>query len=309
MRASPPTPRRNLPLLIHGMGGLGDGIYTRPFVKAHAARYPVLLSTPWPQLYTDVPNVQFIRPWAMRLRTQRKNVLRKNAAQWVGVPRYTSKVSVHYRLAKPGQTILQELEERIGPKGVHVHLDLPVFGPSPVQADRPVAVIRPVSIRREWPNAARNPHASYVARSAELLHEAGYYVVAVADIHPKEEPAVLPLPVADESFIHGELPVEQLMALLQGAEVIVGGIGWIVPAALALPRPAVFINGGQGLHNAPELVTDPRLDCSRVRFIVPDQFCRCGDMRHQCQKTISDFDARFVRALAEATLAPVEVAA
>jgi hypothetical protein len=35
------------------------------------------------------------------------------------------------------------------------------------------------------------------------------------------------------------------------------------------------------------------MDLSRVGFVFPDRFCRCTNMRHACNKHISNFDEKF----------------
>ncbi|HFH4164002.1 TPA: hypothetical protein ACGJ3O_006298, partial [Pseudomonas aeruginosa] len=97
----------------------------------------------------------------------------------------------------------------------------------------------------------------------------------------------------DIQFHKGELPVEKLLALLQYADAVIGGIGWIVPAAIAAKRPAWIICGGQGGYNSPEHITDKCMDLSRITFAVPDRFCRCTLKQHNCDKRIADHDARF----------------
>ena len=290
---------RHYPLVLETMGGLGDCIYARPFIRAWCMEEggPVWITTPWPQLFADIPNARFHAPAGMKLRTQAKNMAATPRAVWdARFPARADRRTFTYRLRDPGMTILREIETDIGaPANQPFIFDLPDFGPSPVAG--PVAVVRPVTLRREWANAARNPDPQYVARAADLLRAQGFTVVVVGDVDPATEPLHEPAPVGDINYLRGELGVEALLALVQHAAVVVGGIGWIVPAAIAAKVPAIFIGGGQGGHNGPAILVDPRMDASRARFILPDRYCRCRDMRHACDKRIRDFDARFVDAL------------
>ncbi|MEX7116550.1 hypothetical protein AB2C39_35410, partial [Pseudomonas aeruginosa] len=60
-------------MLIRGMLGLGDSIYSRAFLR----KYPgAFLETPWPELYLDL-DVKCVRP-ATQLRTQAKNIQREH---------------------------------------------------------------------------------------------------------------------------------------------------------------------------------------------------------------------------------------
>lgn len=296
-----PRHASGLPLFIRAMAGLGDSVYQRPFIRAQAEVRPVYVQTPWPEMYEDLAAVHPVRPAHMPLRTQAKNMARP--ARWWTVPVPHEKKYFSYSLRRDG-TILDELEKYVGLEGRPLVFDLPDFGPSPVQASRPVAVLRPVTTRKEWENRARAPLPQYIAQAALVLRHAGYHVVAVADIERPWEWLEGEMPEADEYFMHGELLPRQLMALIQHAGVVVGGSGFIVPCAIAAGAPLIVISGGQGGHNHPDRLTDPRMDLSRTRFVLPDRFCGCikkGGIC--CDKHISNFPQQFRHALLAATAA------
>jgi hypothetical protein len=194
-------------------------------------------------------------------------------------------------------SVIQALERRWSALKVAFDpalFDLPDMGPSPVRSYRPIAVVRPVTVRTEWRNEARNPLPEYVnALAAELM--ATHTVVAVGDISPGHEWAVGTLPPAHQYFVFGELAVRELFALVRDADIVVGGVGWIVPVGLAHKVKTYIVLGGHGGHNAPEKITDPRIDCSRIGFAVPENFCRCTHMLHNCKKTIMDPVGQFSR--------------
>jgi hypothetical protein len=172
--------------------------------------------------------------------------------------------------------------------------DLPDMGPSPIISDRPIAVVRPVTVRSEWRNEARNPRPEYVnVLAAELM--ATHTVVAIADLAPGEEWLIGQLPPAHHHFVAGELAVRELLALVRDADIIIGGVGWIVPAGLALKVKTFIVLGGHGGHNAPEKITDPRLDLRHIGFAIPENFCRCTNMLHNCDKRIADPLGQFSR--------------
>lgn len=266
-------------MIIHGLQGLGDCIYQRAFLRQFSV--PVYLHTPWPQLYRDLPRVQCLRP-ATQLRTQLKNVAQQ--ARWAVAPGAQGVRHIRYG----GAGIYSGMRDGFGvPAGL---LDLPDFGPSPV-AGRYI-VVRPVTVRAEWRADTRNPLPEYVAKAAAEMRRRGYTVVSVADLEDGKEWALDPLPPADLQYHAGELPVEQLLALLQGAAAVIGGIGWIVPASIAARVPALIVCGGQGGYNAPELITDRSMDLSHITFLVPDNFCRCTQKHHACDKRIANYDQR-----------------
>ena len=297
------------PLVIVAMQGLGDGIYQRPFIRAQAeARGEVWVYTPWPQLYRDLPRVHCCAPSGTALRTQRKNQDRTDFTGWRRAPGRAERIRPFYNGRRP---ILDALEESCPLEGRPFRFDLPDFGSCPVDSGgKPIAVIRPVTLRKEWPNSARAADPRYIARAAEILMDLGFHVVSVADVHGAREYYVDPVPPAHERYDQGELVVERLLALVRHAAVVVGGVGWIVPAAIAAGVPLVCIGGGQGLHNAPEVLTDPvRMDLSRTRFLLPEPYCRCISHRGQCNKVIPDFEARFEAAIEEVADVAWEVAA
>lgn len=281
------------PLLIRGMWGLGDNIYSRPFVRATVAKYELYLETPWPELYEDL-DIKFVRG-TRRLRTQQKNIARQSSDLWShSLPR--RQIQIGYPSVE-WVGIVASLEHRW--ERLHIRFDpalfdLPDMGSSPIKSDRPIAVVRPVTVRAEWRNEARNPQPEYVNMlAAELMTT--HTVVAVADLAPGQEWLVGELPPAQHYFVSGELAVRELLALVRDADIVIGGVGWIVPAGLALKVRTFIVLGGHGGHNAPAKIADPRLNLSRIGFAVPEKFCRCTNMLHNCDKRIADPVGQFLR--------------
>lgn len=266
---------------VDGMRGLGDNIFQRAFVRTLASDRDVYLSTPWPELYEDIARVRFVHS-ATPLRTQAKNLARQPNTRWTREPaRPTTRISVRYGSAdlRTG-SIVSAMEACF--KVPPAPWDLP---PLPAYAsDRPVAVMRPVTERKEWHNSARNPKPEYIAAiAADLMRD--YFVVSVADLVDKQEWLIGNPPPAHKRYHAGELSVRELLGLIRTAKVVVGGVGWLVPASIAAGTPLFCILGGHGGHNSPEKITDKRMDLAHVGFAVPDRFCRCENMRHECDRT------------------------
>lgn len=264
---------------INSMRGLGDNIYQRAFVKA--LQGPVYIDTPWPELYKDIHDIHFVRP-DTKLRTQSKNIARQPA--WQVRPRHGRNLSIRY----DSNGIIRGMRMAFGINPAD--FDLPDFGPSPVAGK--YVVVRPVTVRAEWRADTRNPDPEYIAYTSWYAHTLGYKVVSVADLEDGKEWMVGAAPWADVEYHRGELNVSQLMALIQGASAVIGGIGWIVPACLAAKVPAWVVCGGQGGFNAPELICP---EGSTVTFSVPDNFCRCKLKEHNCDKRISNHAPDFTR--------------
>jgi hypothetical protein len=291
---SPPNPS---PPNVHiiGMQGLGDNIYQRAFVKQLTRQAAVTLETAWPELYADLP-VGFVNP-NTRLRTQAKNA-RRAQVKWVARPprpAYTIRNS-YVKAFQSKRSVINGMEDSFGLKLNPADFDLPALPPPPLESDKPIAFIRPVTLRREWLNLARNPLPEYIGALIEALRPT-HHVAVVADIEPPEESAVEPLPRGHSNFIRGELSVMAMLSLLAISDIIIGGVGFIVPASLALRRDCFVVLGGNGGHAAPQLILDPRLDCSRIAFAMPKDFCPCTNMRHECRKTIPDLMNQFSRFL------------
>lgn len=281
---------------VRSMGGLGDCIYQRPLLHHLCTERDVWLSTPYPELYEDLP----VRPvlWrGMRLRCQGKNMAAQPPGTWTVPPPRPERVEIVYALNMLERPIVAEMEARAGIRIADFRFDLPDAGPPPLSP--PYAVVRPVSVRSEWRNTARNPRPEYVAEAAMILREMGHRVVVVGDLDETQEEGLLPIPEGDVTWTAGELDTRSLMALVRHASVVVGGVGWMVPATIAMGTPAVVIGGGLGGHNAPERLVDSRMDARRMRFLLPSPYCRCRDPRHDCPKTIPDFACSFRAALSE----------
>ena len=267
---------------------MGDGIYARPFVRAAAMLHEVWLDTPWPELYADL-DIKFVRG-NRKLRTQQKNIALQPESRWSKPPPMREIKRVSYGADLTTYPLITALERRWSVLKVKFDptlFDLPDMGPSPIVSDKPIAVIRPVTTRAEWHNTARGPQPEYiVALAAELM--ATHTVVVIADLARDHEWLVGDLPPAHHHFLFGEFKLREMLALVRDADIVVGGVGWIVPAGLALKVKTFVVLGGHGGHNAPEKITDPRLDLSRIGFAMPEKFCRCTRMLHACDKTIAD---------------------
>jgi ADP-heptose:LPS heptosyltransferase len=169
--------------------------------------------------------------------------------------------------------------------------DLPDFE-SPVQGK--YAVIRPATVRTEWMAASRNPKPEYLAECAQILLDRGFKVISVADLQDGEEWALEPLPKATEMYHKGEFSIKELLGLIQHAEIVVGGVGWLTPASIAYKVPSWVILGGFGAYNAPENLFDAgRMDLSKLGYAMPDDFCRCRDGKHNCKKDITNHAKKF----------------
>ncbi len=280
-------------LMIECMHGLGDNLFVRPYIRAAATRdNDIYVSTPWPEVFEDLP-VKFVRK-PTTLRTQRKNMDRQNSSRWTQPPQPRQRVT-QVRFSYGPALILKKsipaaLERVLPLDGQPYKFDLP----STIDRylswrvnGKPVAIIRPVTVRKEWTNTARNPLPEYVNAIAQELGKTHHRII-LADLRQDEEWLEGPMPPGDEFVTQGEWNVKAVMTGVASADVVVGPVGFIVPMAIAAQTKAFIIMGGHGGHNAPNIITDPRMDLGKIHFALPDNFCPCRDMRHQCNKTNSN---------------------
>jgi hypothetical protein len=293
-------------ILIRGMLGLGDNILQRPFVRAAAAQYDdVYLETPWPELYCDLPVHLCKRPTS--LRSQVKNAAKYH--DWAITPRSPARtVIVSYQNATGS---FQSAMEAVLPLGdVPYSFNLPNYNLPPIDmpSDKPMALVRPVTVRREWRNEARNPRPEYIEQLAQRLMKT-HFVVVVADLLDGEEWLVGNCPPHHLALLRGELSTPSLLALVQAADVCLGGVGWLTVAAIAYRRPVFTVLGGMGGINSIARITDPRMMLSSAGFAIPERFCRCTNMTHACDKTIANLEQTFLNWLAAMRTMPRDIPA
>lgn len=294
IQALVPTQPGNL--IVRTMRGLGDTINQRAFIKE--LNREVWLDTPWPELYEDLPKVHFI-PCQTTLRTQDKNI-QKVKERFIEAPKVDSlELNIGYNTSNLREmSIMQRLSEQFGciPKVV----DLPKFEfPKWFVRPEKLAVVRPCTERKEWWNSSRNCDPKYVNEAVEVLIEKGYIVVSVADLEDGKEWLCGEESNAQIKFHSGELSSTELLGLIQECDVMAGVMGWFLHAAVAAKKPMLVVTGGFLGENAPEKICDPKFfDWSQLCWVLPDNPCKCHIMKHDCDKTISNFRGKAERWIA-----------
>lgn len=271
---------------LSGMKGLGDNIYQRSLVRLLARDKEVFLQTPWPQLYKDLPAVHCVKP-ETKLRTQLKNIRNSNG-KWAPPPPRMQPYPITYA-GNPGtmiEALARELRVELPER---LKFDLPPLFIND-KYSRPYVVVRPATLRSEWRADSRNPLPEYLYAATTRLRKEGFLVISVADLEWGMEWMVGPEPFANISYHQGELNVEQLLALVAGAAAVIGGVGWLVPAAIALQVPMFLVYGGWGADNGPARIFDERINSGSICSVFPTRFCGCSDRGHTCDKKIDDFE-------------------
>lgn len=266
--------------VVQGMKAIGDCLFQRPYVRQLAQEHDeVYLGTPWPQLYCDLENVRPCRS-ETRLLLGKKNALSWYHGPWHEMPERADRiVKVHNVDGSP---------VRIGESfGSPVSLppecpDIPTIASA---RKKPIAVVRPPTKRVDWDSENREPHSFHICEAAEEL-VLTHHVVLVSG--PSEE-VIGRVPVHHTSHFDGTLSFEAFMVLIASAEILVAGIGSMVPLAIALRKKALIVVGGRGATCSVSSVCHPDWQ-HKITFVHPDPYCRdCADPRHRCNKIVPNF--------------------
>ncbi|HFU4541792.1 TPA: hypothetical protein ACGPBT_004124 [Klebsiella variicola] len=290
---------------IDGMLGIGDNIMQRPFIKKMVEKgNEVWIKTATPEIYIDIPGIHFVKS-GTSLRTQHRNEEASGVA-WEALPEdhLIIRKKIFYGTVELSRGSVFDAGRRqfgIEP----TRLDLPSFTLPDIgiPTNNKVALIRPTTERREWHNAARGPLNGHVDQASRYLAQLGYFCISVADLQPGVEWIPDNEPFAHLKLHGGQLKLTELMALVERSDVVVTGSGLISQMAFAYRRHTIFLGGDCGGCNHHTKITDGRLmDLSRCLFLYPDDYCMCQQMKHSCNKHISDLPEKLSRWMHEKNL-------
>lgn len=279
------------PLLIEGMHGLGDNVHQRAILRQliEPGR-DIWLTTPWPCVYHDMPDLKLVRPRYEGLRTQFKNMERE-AARYTREPPAPHAFPMRIWYDKAG---IDAVGSILGAMLLRASCD-PTIGdfryrdvPQAwidearrfVKTDKPILVYRPLVVRDEWPGCAiRNPDFHAYAYLFELIRRR-FYVVSIADLVPNKEWTVGREVDVDLKLHRGELHFPALVGLFAMASMVYTSPGFATVLAQAVSTPLVTVFGGResgqtislGARYSPTLAIDP---------IKP---CMCMSTEHGCSE-------------------------
>ena len=288
-------------VLVECMQGIGDQLYSRPFVRLLARENEVYIKTVLPDLYSDIPGLNFLNPGSPSYRTQKKG-FEASTVEFSTPLRFHRKINWGYgRLELKKHGIVSHMERAFGfEPGVNkIQFNLPLWESADRLIDdvvftaKKIAIVRPATVRKEWMCSARNADPQYINWAARILRDAGYYVISIADCATGEEWIDGEDPPADLYLHKGELGLNGTLALFKRADIVVGGSGFIIPAAVSAHTNLFVIFGGRGEYDNPHKVFDLRMDMKKIGWALPTNFCRCNQMNHDCDKTIKDLDSQF----------------
>lgn len=280
------------------MQGIGDNLYLRPIIKELAKTKTVYLQTVLPDLFADIPNVLFVHQQA-DYRTQKK-VMPSDKIKFVDAPDIEPIAPFYTGADLLASNIVTILARQVGvDPAANFVWDLPdlshYYNSSGHKLPaKKIAIIRPATLRREWKVTTRPPDPNYIAWCTTVLKDYGYHTIAIADLEPKIEwlDKNLDMP-ADERLYKGELGLYGTLELIRRADVVVGGSGFILPAAACANTKLFTIFGGRMAYDCPQKLFHPTMNTKLIGWSVPDTPCRCTFDEHTCSKIISNLDTDF----------------
>lgn len=289
-------------VFVKCMQGIGDLIYSRPFVKklAKEPNTEVYLDPVIPELFKDIPGLNFVDPGTPKYRTQQK-LYSTSKTEYVELPTVDRTITYGYNrpeLKRHG--IVSHMEHAFGfsPSPV-IDFSLPYWQMDEsyirgrIRGNQNIAIIRPATVRTEWQCSSRNPEPDYINWCTRILNDAGYFTISIADCQEGVEWIEGDEPPAQLKLHKGELGILGTLNLIHQADVVVGGSGFIIPASVSAKTNLFVIFGGRGEYDNPRTVFDPRMNLKKIGWVMPDNFCRCNQMDHQCDKIITKLDDAF----------------
>lgn len=275
-------------VVIRGMLGLGDNLHQRAVVRQMMARdREVWLESPWVAPYHDLIDrgLKVVRRQTA-LRTQSKNAERELHRFHAGpVPAESTHARVWYTadMVRSAGSIVGAMCQaaRVDPRHADFRLPVPhgwFVGVSDVldaraRDGRPLLVYRPLTVRNEWPAAARNPDPAAYATLFAAIRER-FFVVSVADIAEAHEWIISEPVRADVTCHHGELVFEALAALFTSAAVVFSASGFAPVLALAVGAPVITVFGG--------VESSAAYDTRHGRFCGIDTIAPCLCLSSRC---------------------------
>ena len=294
------------------MEGVGDCIYQRPFIKQLIKDgHEVYLSVYLHELFSDIKGLKFLKPAKEHTyRTQQKQFDSQKSIKYDTPPPKFDKVidplysgtdlihdSIVYSMSlKFGVDNLSNLEWNLPNLSHHLTKHESILKSIPFGFKK-IAIVRPSTIRSEWKVSTRSPDPTYIYWCAHVLHEAGYYVISIADVDGSNEWIEGPAPFADLTLHSGDLGIFGTLELLKTADVVIGGSGFIVPATVSAKVPLFILFGGRGAYDSPYKIFHPSMNLKKIGWAVPRNFCRCTLAEHACDKSIPDLDDKFMNFL------------
>lgn len=278
-------------LFFDGALGFGDNFYQRAVIKDLAKEYKkVYLKTAFPEAYWDLPNVEFIYPSSMPLRTQEKHMKGQKKTVWSSLPKKYD--SVRWDQLGPSsqkkiQTKYIELENRkdfdfLFPVKKEWIKDAEDLKASLKIGGKKLCIVRRPTNRSEWNCPSRNPKPEYYQAIIDEYKDE-YFYLGLADIEKRIEWFDGKITGIDKEFNKGEIPITTILGLLKIADMSICYPSFFMIASIAIRGKCFCIFGGAA---EPFHVIRKGFNLENFSHVAPEPFCNCMDMKHSCYKEI-----------------------
>jgi len=285
-------PRSKKNLLFEGCLGFGDNFYQRPIIKDVAQHFETIyLDTAFPEVYWDIPNVKFVYPRRINLRTQRKHIDSLPKETWSPKPPKDTHPVWWGHICPPADAHIQtryvELENRedfdfsFPLKEEWIKAAKKVVRGLQLNGKK-LCIIRRPTLRREWNCPARNPKIEYYQLLIDRYKDE-YFFLGLADVKGKEEWFDGDLHGLDKEFNEGEIPLTTILGLMKLADMTITYPSFFMIACVAIRARCFTIYGGIA---APHYSLRKRLGLQNFAVVAPEPMCSCHTMTHKCNKNI-----------------------
>lgn len=230
-------------------GGFGDNLYQRSILRVLARKYRTFyLPTPCPAMYWDIPNIKFVYPGRVALRTQAKHLASLPKSMFTPKPEGLNPLPWRYEpmpaggWGKAGGSHVEHLRKRAGVSLADFDFELPVKPEWIADAEavkatlklngKQLCLVRPSTLRKEWFYLPRTPKVAYLQLLIDRYKD-DYFYLSFADLEPGIEWIDGELTGIDAEFHKGELSITTLFGLIKISDMIITGAGFPMVAAIA----------------------------------------------------------------------------
>lgn len=275
---------------------MGDNLHQRAVIKQLKEKYDIYLETSWPQIYWDMPDINFVAK-GTKLRTQLKNQYANFHCFTGNIPEEIPRMKITYRpdMVRRCGSVLGAMMQGTGTKIEEASIK---FDPAPewvqeaktlldaLEVDKPIMIYRPLIVRKEWGGCEkRNPDIGAYKNLFDDIREK-FYVISIADLVPSVEWAVSHPIQANAEFHNGDLDFSVIAALFKRASLVYCSPGFATVLARCVETPVITVFGGYENGESFSVGEGPYLPIDTI------QPCNCFSHFHKCNKNIDINNAR-----------------
>jgi len=262
--------------------GFGDNFHQRSILRVLAQRYRTLyLQTTCPAIYWDIPNVKFIDPGRIPLRTQAKHIAGLPKETFSALPAGTPPLPWRYTPMPNQNRGISHMPKQIRSAGIPLDKFNFYFPVKPewiaaaeaVKAKlnlngKQLCLVRAPTLRQEWMNVERSPKIEYLQLLIDRYKDT-YFYLGFADLKPGAEDPDGELHGIDVEFYHGELSMTTLFGLIKISDMLISGPGLPPIVAIAERAKCFVVMGGS---SSPECNYDACMGLMNFSYAAREPF-------------------------------------